>query len=86
MRRYINIQLGDWKFENGRLYHWTEHRDAKTGGLKARWFMWDRVTLNSSMSALSGTFSRFLQKIPSSLLVFVSTARKLRPPTQEQER
>ena len=43
MRRYLCVIIGDWKFENWHLYRWTEHVDAKTGGKKARWHMWDKV-------------------------------------------
>lgn len=43
MIRYLCIRVGQWKLENWHLYRLTEHRDAKTGGQKARWTMWDRV-------------------------------------------
>lgn len=41
-RHFVAI-WGRWKLENWHVYHWTEHRDAKTGGQKARWWMWDKV-------------------------------------------
>jgi hypothetical protein len=41
--RHLCIVIGRWKLENWHVYRYTEHRDAKTGGRKARWMMWDRI-------------------------------------------
>lgn len=43
VHRHCCIVVGRWKLENWRLYRYTEHRDAKTKGAKAIWWMWDRV-------------------------------------------
>jgi hypothetical protein len=43
MHRHFVAIVGRWKLENWHVYRYTEHRDAKTGGEKARWWMWDRV-------------------------------------------
>jgi hypothetical protein len=43
MHRHLCIVVGRWRFENWHLYRKNEHRDAKTNGQKARWWMWDRV-------------------------------------------
>lgn len=41
--RYFCVIVGRWKVENWRLYRLRLHVDAKTHGLKARWYMWDRA-------------------------------------------
>lgn len=43
MHRHFCVVIGRWKFVDWHLYHYNEHRDAKTNGKKARWWMWDRV-------------------------------------------
>jgi hypothetical protein len=43
MHRHLKIIVGRWKLEDWHVYRYTEHVDAKTGGNKARWMMWDRI-------------------------------------------
>jgi hypothetical protein len=53
MHRHLKIIVGRWKLEDWRLYRYTEHRDAKTGGKKARWMMWDRIVVADFLRGLS---------------------------------